>query len=77
MFFYICVAEAIFWSPAGVCMLLGLIVSEWWFTAGVAYIAFWGGPLTPAMPLQFALACFIKSIVKKVKNRNENSGKSR
>lgn len=75
---YLLVAEAIFWSPCIVTGLLAITVNPWWWTACGAVIAFWAGPFTPAMPLQFALAVALKGaargihhIVRRVHNARQ------
>ena len=67
MIVYVLIAEAIFWSPCIVTALLALIVNPWWWSAFGAICAFWAGPLTPAVPLQIALAVAIKKIVERKK----------
>lgn len=70
MIWYIGIAECIFWSPAGVSIVLGFLISEWWFSLGAAYIAFWSAPFTPAIPLQLGLAYLIKKIRERRKKKN-------
>lgn len=72
MLIWLIIAELIFWSPCIVSGLLALIISPWWWTVFGAVIAFWAGPFTPAMPLQFGLAIGLKKIHEKItKRRNK------
>lgn len=66
MFFWVIIAELIFWSP---CIVTGFLAlgNPYWWTAFGAIIAFWAGPLTPAVVLQMALAAFLKRIFSKKK----------
>ena len=61
------IAEIIFWSPCIVTGLLAVLVSPWWWTVFSAIIAFWAGPFTPALPLQFGLAVIIKKLFRRKK----------
>lgn len=67
MFFSVCLAELIFWSPCIVTAILGIFVNSWYWTAFGAICAFWAGPFTPAVPLQLALAVAIKKLINKIK----------
>ena len=69
MFLWFIIAEIIFWSPCIVTGLLAIIVDKRWWTAFGAIIAFWAGPFTPAMPLQFALAVGLKKLYDKIKRK--------
>lgn len=69
-FIYLCIAEAIFWSPCIIVALLAVIINPWWWTVFAAICLFWSGPFTPAIPLQIALTLFIKKILTKRKNKN-------
>lgn len=75
MLFWIIIAELIFWSPCIVTATLAIFYSPWYWTIFGAICAFWAGPFTPAMPLQFALACLLKKLFNKKlfgkKNRDE------
>ena len=71
-----CVAEAIFWSPVWISAILALCVSPWWWTVAGITIAFWAGPITPAIGCQIGLIIvferlFNKIKMKKEKNKNE------
>ena len=65
-------AELIFWSPCIVTAVLALTISNWYWTAFTAVVAFWAGPFTPAVPLQLALALGIKKIRDKIRRKNKN-----
>lgn len=67
MLIYVLISEAIFWSPCIVSGILAITVNAWWWTVFGAICAFWAGPFTPAMPLQFALAILIKKIFERKK----------
>lgn len=63
MIIWLLIAECVFWSPAIVTGLLALTVSEAWWAAFSAYIAFWTAvPFTPAIPAQVALAYALKKL---------------
>ena len=62
MLLWVIIAEAIFWSPVIIGVILAWSVSAWWWAVVSAYIVFWAGPLTPAMMLQFGLAVALKKI---------------
>lgn len=64
MLLWVLIAEAIFWSPVIVGIILAWSVSGWWWTIVSAYILFWAGPFTPAMGLQFGLALLLKRLFK-------------
>ena len=71
MLLWVIIAEAIFWSPCIVTGFLAITVSQWWWTAFGAIIAFWAGPFTPAVPLQIALAMGLKKLYQAIKNRRK------
>lgn len=71
MIIYILVAEVIFWSPVIVTALLALIINPWFWTICSAIMIFWAGPFTPAVPLQLGLAIGLKTIVNKIRKRNQ------
>ncbi len=71
MLLWVIITEAIFWSPCIVTGLLAITVSQWWWTAFGAIIAFWAGPFTPAVPLQIALAMALKKLYQAIKNRRK------
>ena len=74
MIIYILVAETIFWSPVIVTALLALIINPWSWTICSAIMIFWAGPFTPAVPLQLGLAIGLKTIVNKIRKRNQPKG---
>lgn len=67
MLLWMLIAEAIFWTPVIVGIVLAVTISGWWWTVVSAYIVFWAGPFTPAMPLQFGLALLLKRLFKRRK----------
>lgn len=69
MLLWVIIAELIFWLPCIVSALLAWIISPWWWTVFGAYVAFWAGPFTPAMPLQFGLAIGLKKLYEKIRKR--------
>lgn len=69
MLLWVIIAELIFWSPCIVSAVLAWIISPWWWTVFGAYVAFWAGPFTPAMPLQFGLAIGLKKLYEKIRKR--------
>jgi len=72
MFIYIVVAALIFYIPVWLLSFFGIITSEsWYFGGAAAWILFWAGPFTPTIPIIFAIAIFIKQLVKKIKGHEE------
>ena len=71
MIIYILIAEVIFWSPVIITALLALIINPWFWTVTSAIMIFWAGPFTPAVPLQLGLAIGLKTIVNKIRKRNQ------
>ena len=67
MFVFVLIAEAIFWSPCIATGLMALIINPWYWGAFGAIIAFWAGPLTPAVPLQIGLAIALKKLWEKLR----------
>lgn len=67
MFLSVAIAEIIFWSPCIVTASLAIFSDARWWSAFSSIIIFWSGPLTPAMPLQFALAGAIKKLIGVIK----------
>ena len=65
MFLWILISELIFWSPSIVLGILAITANKAFWAPFGAYIAFWAGPFTPAMPLQFGLALLLKKIFKR------------
>lgn len=70
MIFYVLIAELIFWSPVIVSFILGSF-NAWWYGVGSAFIVFWAGPFTPAVPLQIGLAIGLRKIYSKLKNKQK------
>ena len=65
------IAEVVFWSPCLVTCVLAWVISPWYWTAFAAIVAFWSGPFTPAIPLQFGLALAIEKIYFKIRSRRQ------
>lgn len=65
------IAEIIFWMPVWIPALLALIISPWWWTISLAVIAFWAGPITPAIALQIGFIAAIERLIVKIKNKKE------
>lgn len=66
MFLAVLIAEIIFWSPCIVMGILAVCVDPWYWSGFTAIIAFWAGPLTPAVLLQLGLATAIKKLLDKI-----------
>ena len=62
MFIFVLIAEVIFWSPCIITGIMALLINPWYWGAFGAIIAFWAGPLTPAVPLQFGFAIALKKL---------------
>jgi hypothetical protein len=72
MFIYILIAALIFYIPVWLLSAFGIVTSnEWYYGGAAAYILFWAGPFTPTIPIIFAIAVFLKQVVKKIKGTNE------
>lgn len=72
MFVYILIAAIIFYIPVWILGYYGIITSdERFFGGAAAYILFWAGPFTPTIPVIFAIAVFLKQIVKRIKGKKE------
>lgn len=67
---WVIIAELIFWSPVIVSFILGSF-NAWWYGVGSAFILFWAGPFTPAVPLQIGLAIGLRKIYNKLKNKQK------
>lgn len=65
-------AEIIFWSPVWIPAILALIISPWWWSVSLAVIAFWAGPLTPAIGLQIAFIAMFERLFNKIRKKKEN-----
>lgn len=70
MFLYIVIATIIFYIPTWVTALYALISGqELLYGVAGAWVLVWAGPFTPTIPIIFAIAIFIKQVVKKVKGK--------
>lgn len=59
----------LFFSP---CILAFIWPSKTLIAIAVAYFAFWAGPITPAMPIQFAITFGIRALLNKMFPRLKN-----
>lgn len=69
------IAELIFWLPVWLPALLAITISPWWWSIAIGFIAFWAGPITPAIALQIAFIAAIERLLtknKKSKGDQEN-----
>ena len=48
------------------CVLAFIWPSTTLTTIAIAYVAFWAGPITPAMPIQFAITFGIRALLNKL-----------
>lgn len=72
MFLYILIGALIFYIPAWVSFILGLVFNiEILLAFSAAYVLIWAGPLTPTIPVIFSIAIAIKQLVKKMKKLKE------
>lgn len=72
MFIYILIAAIIFYIPVWVLGTFGILTSDnWYFGGAAAWIIFWAGPFTPTIPVIFAIAVFLKQLVKRIKGKKE------
>ena len=71
------IAETLFWIPVWVPAILALVVNPWWWTAVTAVIAFWAGPITPAIALQIGLIAAVERLIIKIQNRKEKKENGR
>ena len=60
---------AVFFLP---CILAIIWPTKTAITIAVAYFAFWAGPITPAMPIQFAITFGIRTLLNKIFPRMKN-----
>ncbi|MEC9484292.1 MAG: hypothetical protein UMR38_00275 [Candidatus Izemoplasma sp.] len=76
MFVYILFAAIIFYIPAWVSVLLGILRgSAALIGFGSAYVLLWAGPFTPTIPAIFAIAVLLKQLVKYITNDREEEPK--
>lgn len=72
MFIYIVLAVIIFYIPAWVSVLLGVLNGSTILIGfGSAYVLLWAGPFTPTIPAIFAIAVLLKQLVKSVTKKRE------
>ena len=70
-------AEIVFWMPVWIPAILALIISPWWWTVVGAVIAFWAGPLTPAIALQVGLIALFEKGWNRIRKKKENKNNDR
>ncbi len=72
MFIYIIIGAIIFYIPVWLLSFYGVVTSEeLYFGGAAAYVLFWAGPFTPTIPIIFAIAVFLKQIVKKIRGKKD------
>lgn len=72
MFVYILIAAIIFYIPSWVSFIYGFILDkDALFGVSAAWILIWAGPFTPTIPAIFAIAVFLKQIVKRLRKEKE------
>lgn len=54
------------------CILAFIWPSKTLTAIAIAYVAFWAGPITPAMPIQFAITFGIRALLNKLFPRLKN-----
>lgn len=59
----------IFFLP---CILAFIWPSKTLIAIAIAYVAFWAGPITPAMPIQFAITFGIRALLNKLFPKMKN-----
>ena len=70
MFLYILFGAIVFYIPAWVALVLGVIFSnELLITFSATYVLVWMGPFTPTIPAILAIAVFLKEVVKRIRRR--------
>lgn len=68
MFLYIFIGAAIFYIPAWVALIVGVITNnDLLITFSATYVLVWMGPFTPTVPAILAIAIFIKEVIKRKK----------
>ncbi len=69
MFLYIFIGAVIFYIPAWVALIVGIVLNEeLYILFSATYVFAWMGPFTPTVPAILAIAIFIKELIKE-KNR--------
>ena len=72
MFVFVLISEVIFWSPCIVLGIMAALVNPWYWTIFSSICAFWALPITPAIPLQIALAVALRKAWDKYKEKKTN-----
>jgi len=74
MFIYIVFAALIFYIPLWVFLYYAYVTSnDYLYGLGFAYVAFWAGPFTPTIPIIFAIAVFLKQLVKRLRRKRSDT----
>jgi len=74
MFVYIVVAALIFYIPLWVFLYYAYVTgNDYLYGLGFAYVALWAGPFTPTIPIIFAIAIFLKQIVKRFRRKRSDT----
>lgn len=72
MFLYILIAIVIFYIPSWVSLLIALITqNDYYYAVSAGWVLLWAGPLTPTIPIIFAIAVFIKQMFKRKQRKKE------
>ena len=72
MFIYILIGATIFYIPTWVSLIYGFITGkDYLFGISAAWVLVWAGPFTPTIPVIFAIAIFIKQLVKRIRKKKE------
>ena len=68
MFLYVLIGAIIFYIPAWVALIVGVILNEdLLITFSATYVLVWMGPFTPTVPAILAIAIFLKEVIKRKK----------
>lgn len=74
MFIYILLGAVIFYIPLWVFLYYAYVSgNDYLYGLGFAYVAFWAGPFTPTIPIIFAIAIFLKQLVKRIKRKRSDT----
>jgi hypothetical protein len=73
MFLYIVVAAIIFYIPLWLFVFYAYSTgNNYLYGLGIAYVMFWAGPFTPTIPAIFAIAIFLKQLMKKLNGKRRD-----
>lgn len=74
MFVYIVLAAIIFYIPLWLFIFYAYTTDNaYLYGLGIAYVMFWAGPFTPTIPAIFAIAIFLKQLVKRNKGKRRDN----